>query len=554
MPFPQHQLKTEWSIEETDPYQPDIINFEANFECRPISTLSDDPYRYDNRFLEKRLQEDRERLFTSWNNINVGVLNVRNEDLPELDRKPWDVNTSEILESWFACPIEPTNSRFYLIKPSNPKVYSWSPLHISEEITRKLLHTYKVMPAFLDCLHSGGEKTNDICATYAGCRYRFNYRKPRPQSQGLIVTFGTGRVVQSYAKSGRRRSGPTLFQWSIRETSIYQKYDNTLKSNIWILVKASQRMEERINEVNVERQGFQDTERFEVNPMNMHLVFLSAASENWRSYYNSMEEYFRDKTMNAVDYIIRSRLGEPLGCLPVGRTSREPSNDLQVDFRDVQELQKFEEDVQKLVSHLEDNQSVLKSLKDLNVRFHKECAANGVDDGSILRDDFNITLEAHEAEIEANKRKADGLLLRVRGRSRLLYNVLEFRTQEAVSQHNERSQELQELKRRDSEIVKKMNKKTLEDAVGVKIMTFVALLYLPLTFVATFLNSGILKFGDSRSDVDFHRVGFSKESFILFVAMAVPLLALTLGGWYKWNKRELAAMEENYDPEQLNEI
>jgi len=31
---------------------------------------------------------------------------------------------------------------------------------------------------------------------------------------------------------------------------------------------------------------------FEQNPLDMHMIFLSSVSENWRAYFNSLEEYF----------------------------------------------------------------------------------------------------------------------------------------------------------------------------------------------------------------------------------------------------------------------
>jgi len=67
-----------------------------------------------------------------------------------------------------------------------------------------------------------------------------------------------------------------------------------------------------------------------------------------------------------------------------------------------------------------------------------------------------------------------------------LYNVLEFQTQETVSHHSQFTTMLQKIGRRDSDLMVKMSEKTINDAVGMKIVTFLAMLYLPLTCVMVF--------------------------------------------------------------------
>ncbi|KAF8544639.1 hypothetical protein BDD12DRAFT_872605 [Trichophaea hybrida] len=263
----------------------------------------------------------------------------------------------------------------------------------------------------------------------------------------------------------------------------------------------------------------------EKNPLEMHMIILSSASENWRAYFNSLEEYFLKTTTNAVNYLVDSKLLFDRSHPDSKKQNQGVSpSTLEVSFEDVQLLQKFEE-------------------TSLNDAYHK--FSDPDDDASW--DTFNAALECYLLEMASYKRNVENLLRRVHGRSRLLYNVLEFQTQETVSCHSQFTTTLQEKGRKNSDLMIQMNKKTVGDAVGMKILTFLAMLYLPLNFVMTFLQSSIIRFLDSSDRIDFHQVQFSKEGFVIFLALSIALLLLTLGTWFVWNKLEIANVRKSLD-------
>jgi hypothetical protein len=70
---------------------------------------------------------------------------------------------------------------------------------------------------------------------------------------------------------------------------------------------------------------------------------------------------------------------------------------------------------------------------------------------------------------------------------RQLYNVLEYQTAFQVAKLAEDREQERDIKRLERKKTIAMNEKTVRDTVGVKIMTIVALLYLPSTFVAVSL-------------------------------------------------------------------
>ncbi|KAF8247397.1 hypothetical protein K440DRAFT_643917 [Wilcoxina mikolae CBS 423.85] len=224
--------------------------------------------------------------------------------------------------------------------------------------------------------------------------------------------------------------------------------------------------------------------------------------------------------MNAVNYLVDSKLLFDRSRLDSKKQNQGASpGTLEASFEDVQLLQKFEETVHRFQLYLENNELAVKCLKSLNDAYHK--FSNPDDDA--YWDTFNASLECYLLEMASYKRNVESLLRRVHGRSRL------------------------EKGRINSDLMITMNKKTIGDAVGMKILTFLAILYLPLTCVMTFLQSGIVRFKDSSDRIDFHQAQFSKESFVLFLALTIPLLLLTLGTWYVWNKLEIGYVRKSLD-------
>ena len=115
-----------------------------------------------------------------------------------------------------------------------------------------------------------------------------------------------------------------------------------------------------------------------------------------------------------------------------------------------------------------------------------------------------------------------------------------------------------------------MGKKTARDSVGVKIMTILALFYLPATFVTVsllnllhsesalhaynfigqgFLQSGLISFKEESEDlqtgriVNWKRLQVSREGVILFIAAAIPLTIMTMVAAYFWDRRMAEKMD-----------
>lgn len=114
-----------------------------------------------------------------------------------------------------------------------------------------------------------------------------------PSLRSIFNTYGEVEIcynIKYVEKNNRLPDNP----WSIRKTGIYQKFEYLKKSSTWILVQPSEQVQRRVREVFKARTA-ENIENSVHNPLDIHLVFLSAAAENWRWYYNSLEEALVDR-------------------------------------------------------------------------------------------------------------------------------------------------------------------------------------------------------------------------------------------------------------------
>jgi hypothetical protein len=191
------------------------------------------------------------------------------------------------------------DSRFYILKPSRPRVVSRCPLHISEEMARKMLATHNVMPSFLDHLHAFGRReSREQDASFGGGRYKLGFSPHK--SQNPVSSYELCYTLKFVVNNGRK-SESDPFAWSIRQTSVYQKFEYDDQQSVWIVVQPSEPVQRRLasaadaNKVEREEEG-----SLSQNPLKMHLLFISAAAEGLRDYYNHLEKIFFEMVASPV--------------------------------------------------------------------------------------------------------------------------------------------------------------------------------------------------------------------------------------------------------------
>ncbi|KAL9026508.1 MAG: hypothetical protein Q9196_004834 [Gyalolechia fulgens] len=81
--------------------------------------------------------------------------------------------------------------------------------------------------------------------------------------------------------------------------------------------------------------------------------------------------------------------------------------------------------------------------------------------------------------------------------------------------------------------VLKMTTEIVSDSTTVRVITFVTLLYMPATFIATVLGTNLFSYSGSGPHAGF-RVS---PQFWIFVVLAIPLTLVTIGCWFFYSQR-----------------
>ncbi|KAI5848788.1 hypothetical protein BZA05DRAFT_402713 [Tricharina praecox] len=499
-----------------------------------------------------RLTADRDRLFAP-EQISIDTLDVNLSAEGEQCevKRTW----TDAAEFSAQCLQQPTHdSRYYILKPFRPKVISRSPLHITEEAARQLLATHEVMPSFLDHLHAYGRRKNreqDGC--FGGGRYLLGFSEESKVTQHEIA------YTVKFGVNNGRKEETSPYLYSIRQTSVYQKFCYDERKSVWILVQPSDAVQRRLYAA-----APKEVVLAGGNPLKMHLLFFSAASEGWRDYYNHLEKIFYETTAAAVNYTVQ-RSNEKY--TPQGMqgpqvqhfegTRGDPLEKFQVDFQDVQDLQRLEELLRRVKTAIEVNSDSIRSLKALNNKLRELSSATT--GGMTLAAWSEVDIEASQqlAILESHKRNFESLLQNVHGRSQLLYNVLDFKNALTVSHHSQRAVDIRALQANEQTMMTMLNEMSMRDAIGVRILTLLATLYVPASFVATFLDAGVVTFDETRSTkagIDFSRMRVSRETTVFYLVFTTLLMAITYGCWWLWQRTATGQVEKKLSITRANSM
>ena len=99
--------------------------------------------------------------------------------------------------------------------------------------------------------------------------------------------------------------------------------------------------------------------------------------------------------------------------------------------------------------------------------------------------------------------------------------------------------------------VHRLNKNMEEEAIVVRIITLVTLIYLPATFVSTFFSTDIIKYADEDHPDGMADGLFSNIAMNRWLQVTLPLTFLTLfaaWGGKAWASRQSDKMLEDSDP------
>ncbi|KAH8912896.1 hypothetical protein BR93DRAFT_122629 [Coniochaeta sp. PMI_546] len=480
--------------------------------------------------ISDRLNKAADRLFEPDN----GVLDVPFRDLrlatgAELDKE--NIGSSLELEQWFKIDIsvdrtKATSPVVVSTLARDPKcrmIYIWADhsrarLKISRKMLMLILTFHQVMPAYLDFIYVFGEQFEQPDLRFSGFREQTN----------IAVSFKR-LAIPSLSRSGRqfqicynlknvelKKSDPDNLihdEWSIRQAAIHHQFDIVEGTTLWIITKGSLDLQQRFKELTgkearPEDKNFDTAEDSFRASLSAHLLWCYWSTDDWRSYLRWLETAVQEESDLAV-------LG-PRGAGHAHKYYRP---------QDVQSLQIWEEKANTAIMVLVSNIDVMQSLAE----FYKRLQANK---------DFDLATPCSD-DIDAFAAQINDIIHDFRiqiGRATDLVKVTNNR-KELVMQH---------LQSQSAERMEILNRNMEKEAIVVRIITIVTLIYLPATFVSTFFSTDVVKYQGQEGGGNFSRVAMER-----WIEVTIPLTLMTLiFAWWSKSWAETKRIEEE-QPEQL---
>ncbi|KAA8895938.1 hypothetical protein FN846DRAFT_967298 [Sphaerosporella brunnea] len=316
--------------------------------------------------------------------------------------------------------------------------------------------------------------------------------------------------IRYAAKNGRNTGGD---KWSIRQTAICERYDSTAEQSRWIMIQLPAAFKtQAIAHMNA------GTGR--PNPLVLHLMLFLSCGRDWREYINDLEEGLGELEEKAL----------------FSRVGRVTPGDFDLTFCHVQAIQKLRKKLLKLQAILDSNMDVAEGF----MAHYKEIRVHGIHN-SHTDDTTSGTVGMYMAQLRSHRRSVSMLLEYSKGISKVLFQILQQRNDDNIAKSNqimakatieisttnagihrngEAMEQLTKAASIESGILTKLAEESWRDARSVKILTFVAMLYLPASLIATVLSSSeLVKTANGK-----FRLG---SQFWLFPLLSVALMAIT---------------------------
>ncbi|KAK1759037.1 hypothetical protein QBC47DRAFT_370967 [Echria macrotheca] len=356
--------------------------------------------------------------------------------------------------------------------------------------TVALIFTYhQVMPEYLDFFTCFGLQSTPRDVRFSGFRKRITLPK-----RGITVAEDPlGRSGYQYQMAYNLKGISTTEEgeWSIRNAAFYNRFDIISGRSLWVVTKGRKDVYHRYEELTSE-DGMEEDIRFGttdesfVSSLAPHLSFASWSNEDWRGYVRRLEEAVNKESKMAK---------------LVPRDEGHQAKNYQSS--DVRRMQIWEEQASEVVIVLEGNVDVLVSLQqffrgllaDERFPFRDSCADE--------INDFAANLDTIMRDMKNNISRARALMRTTADRKEL---IKQYRADD------------------EADRMRRLTKNMEQEAIVVRIITLVTLVYLPATFVSTLFSTDIVKYQE-----DGYPDGkYSQTAMDRWLQVTVPLTVVTL--------------------------
>ncbi|KAF2764908.1 hypothetical protein EJ03DRAFT_223120 [Teratosphaeria nubilosa] len=178
--------------------------------------------------------------------------------------------------------------------------HSRAPLNATYEMFTYAMTYLQVMPAFLEVVFPFGSQHSPR-----------DFHFSTISTDSRLVSSDRGFGINELSRSGRHvevcyslksvERTPDINPWSIRQCSVYQKYDIETEQSTWIIVKGNSLMQDLITKHTLRetvQSGHQSEHAWSAltSAIDTHALIAAWAGENWHWYINELETQFQELT------------------------------------------------------------------------------------------------------------------------------------------------------------------------------------------------------------------------------------------------------------------
>ncbi|KAL4872656.1 hypothetical protein BDV12DRAFT_182993 [Aspergillus spectabilis] len=357
---------------------------------------------------------------------------------------------------------------------------SISPLAITETAMQMLMDKYDIDDAFTDLIVSFGHKPRTADAGHGG----MTVREREDGSFDIQYRF-------TYSESYKVRGS---IGFTSRQVAVFHRYSPSGTGNLWIFLHARphSELQSKLEDV-VSANPTEGMSHW----FSLHLLVFASYIKNWRWYLRHIGE--------KIDEAADIALGMDLSNVKIVSENENLARLLHPQY--------LGSILKPLSPQLEVTLATVRKIAEINDIFLSKELSTKTQHRRLAD-----AAAYYTSSLESYIKSVDALERRVQDQSNFLANALTLNNQARMLQLTDAS---------------------VEDNTNVFVVTMVTMVYLPSSFVATFLGMNLFDF-DSPEHKDFTT---SKKFWVFFVA-AVPLTCLTLGFWYFLTKRRRQARKQ----------
>ncbi|CCX05409.1 Similar to hypothetical protein AOL_s00004g354 [Arthrobotrys oligospora ATCC 24927]; acc. no. EGX54321 [Pyronema omphalodes CBS 100304] len=416
-------------------------------------------------------------------------MNQRLQDLTEFDLKA----AAERLETHTNLCSDTT----YIDATSISPQFSFGSLNISLADLRRLLTIHSVFPGFLEVLHLYGEKLEEYNENLAVYRQRIALQEGSSSYVQRIDTFEMCYNWKYVARKTCNGTGRPI--WTTRKMGMYSKHEYQTKNTTWIFLQASNDFQCRLNGL---LGGSVDGKLNRIHDLDIHLLLMRTASQNWIPYINDLEAQIIK--LDNIAFQWRPKPGNPVA-------NDDPES--QLELEDTQRIERLKVQLLSLAHALDINCSNITALRrgletlQRDENFYVESSKYATEREYYT---FDQKLDELLFQTNENRKRVKQLILRTDSLFAVVITIVPYI-----------------FARRENHLMLELSEKATQYAQSMKVITIVCMFYLPPSLIAAIFGMGLF---NNQNDDKTTRV------FTWFLVASVVLMLVTWIGLSVWER------------------